>query len=78
MTTKVGDTVLDIYNGTSTSTAVALQLGRKAIGFDIDPVNHQFACKRLIKVEENLPEPEAIRSFEEEFMHENEQVKIRA
>jgi DNA modification methylase len=43
MTTKVGHTVLDIFNGTGTTTAVGLLLGRKVIGYDIDSVNHKFA-----------------------------------
>jgi len=72
LTTKVGDTVLDIYNGTSTTTSVALQLGRKAIGYDIDTVNHQFAAKRLQMVEQNLPDQAEIHAFEAEFTCERE------
>lgn len=68
LTTKVGDTVLDIYNGTSTTTSVALQLGRKAIGYDIDTVNHQFAAKRLEMVEQNLPDHNEILALEAEFI----------
>ena len=68
LTTKIGDTVLDIYNGTSTTTAVALQLGRKAIGYDIDNVNHQFAAKRLQMVEQNLPTNAEILALEAEFI----------
>jgi len=72
LTTKIGDTVLDIYNGTSTTTAVALQLGRKAIGYDIDTVNHQFAAKRLQMVEQNLPTEGEILALEAEFTRETE------
>lgn len=68
LTTKVGDTVLDIYNGTSTTTAVALQLGRKVIGYDTDTESHQFAAKRLRMVEENLPTDQEVRDFENEFI----------
>lgn len=68
LTTKVGDTVLDIYNGTSTTTAVALQLGRKAIGYDIDKVNHAFAAKRLQMVEQNLPDVNEVLALEAEFL----------
>lgn len=68
LTTKVGDIVLDIYNGTSTTTAVALQLGRKAIGYDTDTVSHEFAAKRLRMVENNLPELNEVMAFENEFM----------
>jgi DNA modification methylase len=72
LTTTVGDTVLDIYNGTSTTTAVALQLGRKAIGYDIDTVNHQFAGKRLQMVEQYLPDQAEILALEAEFTCDRE------
>ena len=68
MTTKRGGTVLDIYNGTSTTTAVAVQLGRKAIGYDIDAVNHVFAGKRMSLVEQNIPATEKIQDLEDEFL----------
>jgi DNA modification methylase len=68
LTTKIGDTVLDIYNGTSTTTAVALQLGRKVIGYDTDTESHLFASKRLRLVEENLPTNQEVIEFENEFM----------
>lgn len=68
LTTRIGDTVLDIYNGTSTTTAVALQLGRRAIGYDTDTESHVFAAKRLQMVEENLPTYQDVIEFENEFM----------
>lgn len=68
MTTKIGDTVLDIYNGTSTTTAVARQLGRNTIGYDTDTTSHEFAEKRLQMVEENLPAEKEVMDFENEFM----------
>src|SRR5690606_38204468 len=43
MTTKIGDTVLDIFNGTGTTTAVGLQLGHKVIGYDLDGENIRFS-----------------------------------
>jgi DNA modification methylase len=73
LTTKIGDTVLDIYNGTSTTTAVALQLGRKVIGYDTDTVSHEFAEKRLRMVEENLPTNQEVLDFENEFIKNNEE-----
>jgi DNA modification methylase len=73
LTTKVGDTVLDIFNGTSTTTAVALQLGRKVIGYDTDTESHLFAAKRLKMVEENLPTEEEVKEFEKEFMKDSEE-----
>ena len=68
MSTKVGDTVLDIYNGTSTTTAVALQLGRRVIGYDTDTESHMFAKKRLELVEKNLPSINEVAKFESEFL----------
>lgn len=73
MTTKIGDTVLDIFNGTSTTTAVALQLGRKVIGYDTDTESHLFAKKRLEMVEDNLPTKEEIVYFENEFLTDEDQ-----
>ena len=73
LTTKIGDTVLDIYNGTSTTTAVALQLGRKVIGYDTDTVSHLFAAKRLGQVEENLPTNQEVLELENEFMENSEE-----
>jgi DNA modification methylase len=72
LTTKIGDTVLDIFNGTSTTTAVALQLGRKVIGYDTDTESHVFAAKRLSLVEKNLPEIQKIIDFEDEFLTDKE------
>lgn len=75
LTTKIGDTVLDIYNGTSTTTAVALQLGRKVIGYDTDTESHVFAEKRLLMVEENLPTNQEVIEFENEFIEDSNEVK---
>ena len=72
MTTKIGDSVLDIFNGSGTTTAVALQLGRKATGYDLDPKNHEFAGKRLNMVEENLPDLSEVKKLENEFFEEPE------
>jgi len=36
-TTKPGDTVLDIFNGTGTTGEVALEYGRKYIGYELNP-----------------------------------------
>jgi DNA modification methylase len=75
LTTKIGDTVLDIYNGTSTTTAVALQLGRKVIGYDTDTVSHLFASKRLSMVEKNLPTNQEVIEFENEFLTDSNEMK---
>lgn len=77
MSTRIGDTVLDIFNGTSTTTAVALQLGRKAIGYDTDTMSYKFAEKRLKMVEDNLPSHEDVIDFEKEFMDVSESKKCK-
>jgi len=68
MTSKIGDTVLDIFSGTGTTAEVALQLGRNAIGYDTDPVSIEFSKKRLDLVELNLPSIDEITDFENEYM----------
>ena len=68
MCSKVGDTVMDVYSGTGTTAAVALQLGRNAIGFDTDTKSHEFAHKRLNLVEKNLPCIKDITDFENDYM----------
>ena len=68
MTTKVGDTVLDVYNGMGTTTSVALQLRRKTIGFDTDTDSHEFTAKRLRMVEQHLPSKDEIDDFEDDYM----------
>jgi DNA modification methylase len=75
LTTKIGDTVLDIFNGTGTTTAVALQLGRKVIGYDTDTKSHLFAAKRLQMVEENLPTNNEVNELEKEFMEDSNLTK---
>jgi len=42
-----GDTVLDPFNGSGTTTAVARSLGRYGIGFDVEAGYCEFAAKRL-------------------------------
>lgn len=67
MTTKIGYTVLDVFNGTGSTTSVARQLGRTAIGYDIDPESHKFAVKRMDLVEQSLPTIEEVSDFESKF-----------
>lgn len=73
LTTKIGDTVLDIFNGTGTTTAVARLLGRKAIGYDLDKSSHRFAEKRLRHIEGDLLSDDQIREFENEYLEDGEQ-----
>jgi DNA modification methylase len=72
MTSKPGDTILDVYSGTSTTAAVALALGRNAIGYDTDTSSHEFSKKRLDLVEKNLPSIQEVIGFENEFMKNEE------
>lgn len=46
-------TVLDIFNGSGTTGAVALRLGRSYIGIELNPKYIVLSQKRLAKV--NLP-----------------------
>ncbi len=43
----VGDTVLDPFLGTGTTTAAALLCGRNSIGFEVDPVYAKGAMRRI-------------------------------
>ena len=53
MTTDAGDTVLDPFTGTGTTAIAAKRLGRKYIGFEIDPLYVQITEHKL-KQEETL------------------------
>ncbi|MCP1381914.1 DNA-methyltransferase [Runella salmonicolor] len=68
MTSQIGDTILDIFSGTGTTVEVALQLGRKAIGYDTDPLSIKFSKKRLDLVEENLPTIGEIQELENNYL----------
>src|SRR5688572_17487390 len=55
-----GDTVLDPFNGSGTTTAVARALGRYGIGFDVEPSYCEYAASRLAGLtfgEGSLPDP---------------------
>lgn len=43
----VGDTVLDPFSGTGTTTLAAAQWGRNSIGFEIDPTYLEYAKQRI-------------------------------
>jgi DNA modification methylase len=46
-----GDTVLDPFNGSGTTTAVARALGREGIGFDVEEKYCAHAAKRTQAIE---------------------------
>ena len=43
----VGDTVLDPFSGTGTTSIAAINCGRNSIGYEIDPAYASFARKRI-------------------------------
>jgi DNA modification methylase len=43
----VGDTVLDPFSGTATTSLAAAQCGRNSTGAEVDPDYFDYACKRL-------------------------------
>ena len=45
-----GDTILDAFSGSGQGLVCALENGRNAIGYDVDPVSIEFSRKRLEKV----------------------------
>ncbi len=47
LTSKVGDTILDMYNGTATSGQAAIENGRKYIGYEIKAEYVKFSEVRL-------------------------------
>jgi DNA modification methylase len=67
MLSPVGSVILDVYSGTATSAAVALELGRSAISYDTDTESVKFAAKRLQLVEQNLPTENEVSEFQDEY-----------
>ena len=43
----VGDTVLDPFLGSGTTTIAASRLGRNSVGVELDPVYFESACRRI-------------------------------
>lgn len=65
--TEVGDIVFDCFMGSGTAQAVAMQLGRKFIGADINLGAIQTTTKRLIKVAEELKNTQSELGEEKEL-----------
>lgn len=61
--TKVGDTVLDPFAGTGTTSLVALQTQRKSISIEIDPQNVTCIQERL----KNVREADLIQKYYQEY-----------
>ncbi len=49
---NIGDTVLDPFSGTFTTSAVAKSLGRKAIGIELDKEYIKIGLRRVLKLDE--------------------------
>jgi DNA modification methylase len=58
----VGDTVLDPFMGTGTTTVAAAKWGRNSIGFEIDPHYYKLAQKRISEETSSLFSAATIRS----------------
>ncbi len=58
----VGDTVLDPFMGTGTTTVAAAKWGRNSIGFEIDPHYYKLAQKRISEDTSSLFSKAAIHS----------------
>ncbi len=61
--TKVGDTVLDPFAGTGTTSVVALQIQRNSIALEIDPKNITCIQERL----KNIREADLIQKYCQEY-----------
>jgi DNA modification methylase len=50
----VGDTVLDPFMGTGSTSLAAASSGRNSIGVEVDPVYYKMAERRLSQLTEDL------------------------
>ncbi len=49
-----GETVLDMYNGIGSTTYVAVEQGRGAIGFELKESYHSQALRNVAKIQEQI------------------------
>lgn len=66
-TTKPGDTILDIFAGTSNLLSMPLMMRRNVIGFDTDPRSIDFSRKHLRYISENMLTNKEIFGIENEI-----------
>jgi len=59
----VGDTVLDPFMGTGTTTVAAMKCGRNSVGFEVDEHYYRFATQRIAKENETLFSTATIRTL---------------
>lgn len=57
----VGDTVLDPFMGTGTTTVAAARCGRNSVGFEVDAHYHEFARKRIAEENQTLFSTASVR-----------------
>jgi site-specific DNA-methyltransferase (adenine-specific) len=62
---RVGDTVLDPFAGTGTTSVVALQTQRHSINIEIDPENVKCISERL----ENIREADLIQKYYKDYIY---------
>jgi len=55
--TKRGNTVLDPFNGTGTTSVACLQTGRNAVGIEQELKYHNIAMRRVSEAEQQMPLP---------------------
>ena len=72
-----GDIVFDCFMGSGTTQAVAMKLGRRFIGADINLGAVQITTKRLLKVAEELKQQDAQQEMDLETEADGEQ-RVRA
>lgn len=75
-TTDVNSIVFDCFMGSGTTQAVAMRLGRKFIGADINLGSIQLSTKRLINVAKELKQLQPKISFNEPIIDEDEDAEI--
>ena len=59
----VGDTILDPFLGTGTTTVAAAKWGRNSIGYEIDEQYHDLAVKRIHRETSSLFSKTAVRAL---------------
>ena len=70
----VGDTVLDPFLGTGTSSLAAARTGRNSIGIEVDPVYFKMAQDRLATQSQDLFNLVSINSFRDRASRDAEQL----
>jgi len=70
--TQIGDTVLDTFAGTGTTLAVSKQLGRNALGIEIDPDNVRCINERLSDIKSS----DNIKKYYKDYLHTENLSKI--